>query len=826
LPSHSYHPTLTGHRFATVLLPLAIQKPYTYSVPPEWQKEISFGKRVEVQFGRNKIYAGLVIELSEEKPEGLQPKPVLSVIDKDPILHPAQIKFWHWIARYYACTMGEIMAAALPAGLKLSSETLIVPSPFFEDHIGLLKGKEFLVAEALENREELSLEDIQKILGQKTVYPVIHSLLEKKLIFLKEELKRSYKPKKVSCVRLQEPFRSQPELLEEAFDMLSRATRQVEALMAFLQLEKKDKHVRKSAVYQKAQVNSSILKAMEKKGIFELYELEISRLGGYEDELTEAPELSEQQIRALDEIKGCFSEKNVCLLHGVTGSGKTRIYMELIRECIERGEQALYLLPEIALTTQLVNRLQRIFGDDISVYHSRLNNSERVEVWQEVAKGKPLIMGARSGLFLPFKKLKLIIVDEEHDPSFKQYDPAPRYHARDSAIYLATQLGAKVLLGTATPSLESYYNAKHKKYGLVEMPERFGGIDLPEMIIADKRKEAKDRKMQSHFTSLLIEAMQEALNKQEQVILFQNRRGYAPSINCNVCGWNQQCINCDVSLTYHKHSQNMRCHYCGYQSAIPSECPACGNQALHLQGFGTEKVEDELKIYLPEARIARMDFDTVRGKQAYAKLIHDFEERRIDILVGTQMVTKGLDFDNVGIVGILSADHLLQFPDFRASERAFQLITQVAGRAGRKNKGGKVIIQAFNPEHPVIQEAFHYNFQRFYRREIMERQSFHYPPFNRVITVTLKHKKPEVLNRAMQYYHHLVTQNWKPYVIGPSLPPIPRIRTYYLLQILIKLPANNQLLGPVKKHLQEAAVKTRAEDGCSQLRVSIDVDPY
>ncbi|HQU60552.1 MAG TPA: primosomal protein N', partial [Saprospiraceae bacterium] len=490
-------------------------------------------------------------------------------------------------------------------------------------------------------------------------------------------------------------------LLEEAFELCSRSTRQVEALMAYVQLSRKLEFVRRQDIYQAANVDATVLNALAKKEIFELYDREVSRLGGYEEETVDADHLSEQQLQAISETKDQFKNKNVLLLHGVTGSGKTRIYIELIQEAINRGEQVLYLLPEIALTTQIISRLEKVFGNQIAVYHSRLNNNERVELWNSVLKGKPVVLGARSALFLPFRKLGLIVVDEEHDSSYKQYEPNPRYNARDAAIYLAQLHGAKTLLGTATPSLESYFNAKSKKYGLVAMSERFGGLEMPQIVVADAKQELKERKLQSHFTTALLDELKATLERGEQAILFQNRRGYAPTYRCTTCDWHSECIHCDVSLTYHKFHNNLKCHYCGYTTKLPDACPACGSKTLTLKGFGTEKIEDELKIYLPNAKIGRMDLDTVRGKNAHAKIINDFEEGRIDILVGTQMVTKGLDFERVGVVGVLSADQLLQFPDFRAGERAFQLMLQVSGRAGRKHRQGKVVIQAFNTTHPV-----------------------------------------------------------------------------------------------------------------------------
>jgi primosomal protein N' (replication factor Y) len=651
-----------------------------------------------------------------------------------------------------------------------------------------------------------------------------------------------FKPKKVASVRLAEPYRSEPKFLEEAFELCARAVRQTEALISFVQLAKEQgvatsgiDGIRRQDIYKKAGVDASVLKAMEKKGIFELFEKEVSRLGGYEEELTEAGDLAEQQVRALDEIQAVFKEKNVVLLHGVTGSGKTRVYVELIREAIARGEQVLYLLPEVALTAQIISRLQKVFGGEISVYHHRITHNERVELWQAVSGQRPTangqrlpancILGARSSLFLPYTNLGLVIVDEEHDTSFKQHDPAPRYNGRDAAIYLAHLHGAKVVLGTATPSIESYYNAKAGKYGLVEMPDRFGGIELPEVVIVDAKEEAKQRKLQSHFTSVLLDELKAALERGEQAILFQNRRGYAPTLRCNTCGWHAECIHCDVSMTYHKFRHNLQCHYCGYNTPLATTCPACGGIDLKLQGFGTQKIEDELKIYLPEATIGRLDYDAVRTKDAHIRIINDFEERRLQLLVGTQMVTKGLDFENVGIVGVLSADQLLQFPDFRSSERGFQLITQVAGRAGRRGKRGKVIVQAMNVTHPVLREVLDNDFQAFYSREIMERKSFNYPQFSRLIKVTLKHKKPEVLNRGTSVFVNVLHNKLGKRVLGPSVPSVGRVRGYFLLDILIKMEMNSKVWAVAKQTIREATQVMQQGEGFSTVRVNVDVDP-
>lgn len=825
MPKPQFHNIQSTSIYVQVVLPLALPKPYTYYVPEEMVDQVKFGVRVEVQFGRNRLYTAIVVGILSEKPQDVNPKPILSVVDENPIVNKTQFKLWLWIANYYACNIGEVMNAALPANLKLSSETRLMLSPMFVQDEILLTDQEYLITEALSIQEEISIKDVRDILNKATVYPLIKSMLEKHLIYLKEDLKEKYKPKKVACVRLSEPYVSQPERLGEAFEKLSRSNRQAEALMAYIQLSKKQEFIRKQDIYKLANVDSSVIKAMEKKEVFETYDREVSRIGAYEEDTVDAAELSDQQQSALDQINESFETKNTVLLHGVTGSGKTRVYVEYIKKIIAEGKQALYLLPEIALTTQIVSRLQNIFGDDIAVYHSRMNNNERVEIWNSVLAGKPVVLGARSALFLPFENLDLIIVDEEHDGSFKQHDPAPRYNGRDAAVYLAHISGAKAILGTATPSLESYQNARKGKYGLVEMPDRFGGIEMPKTIVADAKKEMAERKMMSHFTKTLLDNLKETIENGEQAILFQNRRGYSPTYRCAKCGWHSECINCDVSLTYHKFRENLECHYCGYNTKLPKACAACGSNELTLRGFGTEKIEDELKIYLPNARIGRMDLDTVRSKNALAKLINDFEEKRIDILVGTQMVTKGFDFENVGVVGIMSADQLLQFPDFRSAERAFQIMVQVSGRAGRKKKQGKVILQAFNVAHPVLREVIDNNFQSFFSREIQERQTFKYPPFYKIIKITLRHKKPQVVNDGMRVYASFLKKKLGDWVIGPAVPYVSRVRGYYILDLLVKMEPHADKMKFAKQAIAEAGIYLNQAQGFSTVRVNVDVDP-
>ena len=820
--------TIDFKHFATVVLPIATPKPYTYHIPNELIEKVQFGVRVEVQFGAGRdLYSGLVIEVTDKKPEH-DTKPVLQVIDNEPIITEKQLQFWQWLASYYACTLGEVMNAALPTNMKLTSETRIVLNPEHDQDFSHLDDKEYLVAEALTIQNELTIKDIQKILNQKTVYPIVNRLLMHGVLELKEELMQKYKPKMVAYIRLKEPYASDTEgyALAAAFDLVKKSDKQTNVLLSYAQLVRQQKLIKCSDIYEKAKVDISVLRALEKKGIFEIFEQEASRIAGYDDELSDAQTVTEQQARAIAEIAESFKDKNVTLLHGVTGSGKTRVYLELINDAILRGEQVLYLLPEIALSNQIIRRLQKFFGDNISVYHSRLNGHERVELWQQTIAGKPVILGVRSSLFLPFKNLKYIIVDEEHDPSFKQHDPNPRYNARDAAIYLANLYGAKVLLGTATPSVESYANAKMKKYGLVEMPVRVGNIEMPEIMIVDSREEMKKRTMHGNFTSRLVEELKAALARGEQAILFQNRRGYAPTMECPTCNWTSECKNCDVTLTYHKFSNSLNCHYCGYHAKIPKECPACGSKTLTIKGFGTERIEDELKILLPDAKIGRMDLDTSRSKTAHANIINDFEEKRIEILIGTQMVTKGLDFENVGLVGILSADNLLRFPDFRATERAFQLMLQVSGRAGRRHKRGRVIIQTFNVKHPILKDIIDNNYLDFFNRELLERKTFFYPPYFRLIAVSLKHKKPEVLKDASRIFTKIVKEKLGSRVSGPAVPQVERVNTYYILDYLIKIEKDLKTIALVKDIIAYATNEMQHTEGYSNVRVSVDVDPY
>lgn len=815
--------------FVTVVVPVALPKLYTYSVPLHLKHLVQVGVRVEVQFGKNKLYSALVYSLHHEAPVKYAAKPILNVLDNRPIVTANQLKLWEWMSQYYITTMGEVMNAALPAGLKLTSETLVMlSSNFDEEHFSTpnLGEKEYTILEALYNRREMTIAEIQEVIEQKTIYPYIKTLLEKRLIHVQEELVAKYQPKTIEMVRLTPPYLNDSSQLRYAFEKLGKALKQAETLMAFIQLSKEMPEVPKEALYDRAKTDSAGVKKLVEKEILEIYRKEISRLGEYDGEVMGNYKLSQHQEQALAEIRGNFEANKVVLLHGVTGSGKTQIFVELMEEAIAKGQQVLYLLPEIALTAQIVSRLQKHFGDKILVYHSKFSTNERVEIWQSILEGVPIVLGARSALFLPFQNLGLIIVDEEHDPSYKQNEPAPRYNARDTAVFLAHLHQAKILLGTATPSLETYFNVQQKKYALVELHKRFGEASLPEILIVDTAEEVKKKRMKSHFSPQLLQAIEETLAGGEQVILFQNRRGYAPIYSCNTCGWTADCVDCDVTLTYHKYSNDLHCHYCNHQQKLPKSCPACGNHSLVLNGFGTEKIEDELQIYLPNIRIARMDWDTVKGKHGHEKIITQFTNKEVDVLVGTQMVTKGLDFDSVGLVGVMSADQMLHFPDFRATERAFQLLLQVSGRAGRKKKKGKVLIQAFKVEHPVLMEVKKSDFKSFFNRELQERIDFAYPPFYRLIQIQLKHKKPEMVEKAAVFFAEHLRKNLGNRVLGPATPGISRIRTYFLRDIMVKLSKNAQQLEEAKALIIEAQDILKSQEGFSTVRVVVDVDPY
>ncbi len=794
-------------KFAEVILPLALPKNYTYAVPAHMEGALQVGCRVAVQLGRQKKYAGIVKAIHEQAPLEYKTKPLLDMLDKDPVVYPTQLAFWSWIAAYYMCSEGEVLNAALPAHLKLASETLLLINDAYGDDFTLLDDDEYLVAEALHVRKELRVEEVQMILDKAEVYSVIKKLIEKKVCLVYEELKEVYKEKKENYVRLQEAYQEE-EQLAALFNDMGRAPKQMELLLAYLHLLKTQGEVLQNELLKKSGATTAQLKGLVDKNVLWIEKKVVDRVPMGKTIASLDFEMSPAQAAALEEVRTHFLEKQVTLLHGVTSSGKTQLYVKLIEEYLQTGKQVLYLLPEIALTAQIIRRLQKHFSGKIGIYHSRFNNNERVEIWNKVKSGEiQIVLGARSSLLLPFKDLALVILDEEHDASYKQQDPAPRYHARDAAIYYAALFKAKVLLGSATPALESYYNAQQGKYGLVNLTERFGGIEMPAIEIIDVKKEMAEKNMDGNFTTALKTAITESIAAQKQVILFQNRRGYAPFLLCTTCGWIPHCKQCDVSLTYHRHLDKRHCHYCGTRYPYVYTCAACGSQTLIPKSFGTEKIEEDLQRVFPEARIARMDVDAVRNKDSHNKMIQLLEERSIDILVGTQMVVKGLDFDNVNLVGILSADSLLSYPDFRVNERAFQMMEQVSGRAGRKHDKGKVLIQASNTRHPVLQYVTAHDYVAMYQAEIAERQEFGYQPFFRLVKITLRHKNLLVAEQAAQILSSWLQPHIGQQLVGPAAPLVGKVRNNYLQEMLIKLPRDSKTIAHTKQFIKLLAEK-------------------
>lgn len=813
--------------FVEVILPLAITKNYTYRVPFEMNSAAQIGKRVVVQFGKSKLYTAIIAAISKFAPQKYEAKYLLDVLDERPVISDRQLQFWQWLSQYYMCNVGEVMNAALPSALKLASETKVILNKDFEVDKSALQDKEFMIVQALELQPELTVGDIIKLLGQKTVMPILKMMFEKNIINISEQVSERYKPRTKTFIKLN-PAYNDPDNLKELFPILEkRAPKQADAVLAYIKLARHQKAISKNELIEHSGAGEASIKSLLEKDIFIAEQKNVSRVYFDDDEFSSDFLLSENQQSALTEIKEHFIQKDVVLLHGVTSSGKTQIYIRLIEDMISSGRQVLYLLPEIALTTHIIERLRQYFGSSIGVYHSRFNDNQRVEVWQKVLSHQyKVVLGARSSVFLPFNDLGLIIVDEEHETSYKQFDPAPRYNARDAAIYLANISGSKVLLGSATPSFETYYNARMHKYGFVELSERFGGVELPQTQVVSITDEMKKKTMHSHFTSVLMEDMGKALANKEQVILFQNRRGYAPLLICKVCAYTPKCINCDVSLTYHKSSGKLQCHYCGYKEDAPSLCPACGSTHLEYKGFGTEKVEDELKILLPEARITRMDLDTTRSKYSLQNILNDLEEKKIDILVGTQMVAKGLDFSDITVIGIINADSLLKYPDYRANERSFQMLAQVSGRAGRRGKRGKVVIQTYDPGHRVIKQVIENDYKDLYLTEMEERRSFRYPPFYRIINLDIKHKNADILYAQAEYLAKELRKNFGDRVIGPEVPLVSRIRNYYIKSVMLKFEKDGLSIIRVKAVIRDIITQfqtTKLSKGCI---VQPDVDPY
>ena len=812
--------------FIEAVLPLAVPKPFTYAVNEAEHAFLQNGMRVAVPFGRNKIYTGLVVGKHQNPPQLYQAKEIHQILDETPLVTETQLAHWQWVANYYMCSIGEVYKSAMPSGFLLESETIITSRGEFDPQQEELTDDEYLVYEALQKQSALKVQEVVSILNKKTILPTINRLIAKNAVSLQEEISEKYKPKTIRYIRMQ-PELLREEALAELMELLSRAQKQREAVMQYFQLQASEKKPISVKKLTDSGITAATIKSLVDKEIFEEYHLEEDRVQ-FEGDSDAGFGLSPKQQQAFDEIKSSFENKDATLLHGITSSGKTEIYIRLIEGYIAQGKQVLYLLPEIALTTQLVIRLTAYFGNQVAVFHSKYSNNERVETWQQVLAASDkakVVIGARSALFLPFQDLGLIIIDEEHEPTFKQQDPAPRYHARDAAIVLANSHKAKVLLGSATPAIETYYNATHGKYGYVELRERYGNVMPPEIVLIDLKDKYKRKQMTGHFSDELIEAIAETLSNGKQVILFQNRRGYSPWVECMSCGHVPQCPQCDVSLTYYKYKNQLRCHYCGYNIANPTHCHQCHSPDLSTKGFGTEQIELELKTLFPDKNSWRMDQDTTRGKHGYEKLIDSFKNREIDILVGTQMLAKGLHFDNVALVGILNADNMLYQPDFRAFERAYQMMVQVAGRAGRKDVRGKVLIQTYNPLHNIIRQVTDNDYEGMYKEQVYERHNFKYPPFYRLVRLTLKHKDYEKVRDAALWLYNVLSQHLGVPVLGPEEPGINRIRNEYIRTIMVKIP-QTAALGATKKAIEKALASFEAIPQYRPVRVTANADPY
>jgi len=815
------------HYYIDVILPIPLEKLFTYSITEAESTFLKVGMRVAVPFGKTKIYTAIVANIHNTKPLVYEAKEIHQILDETPVVLESQLKFWTWISSYYMCTMGDVMRASLPSAFLLESETLITRKEDAFTEFSNLSDDEYLVFEALQHQSTLKIQELASILNKKNVLPVIKKLVEKELIQLDEEIYEKYKPKLIRYVKLHQNH-LKDEQLQLVLEELSRAKKQKKVVMTLFMLQSKtEEPIKVETLVKLSQASTSIIKTLIEKGILEQYFIQTDRIN-YSNETEDLKTLSPDQTVALTQIKASFETKNVVLFHGVTSSGKTEVYVKLIQEALENGKQVLYLLPEIALTTQLVNRLKTYFGDKVAVFHSKYTLNERVEVYNNVlnkSDSAQVILGARSSIFLPFNSLGLIIVDEEHEQSYKQFDPAPRYHARDASVVLAHHFNAKVLLGSATPSIESYYNTTKDKYDLVTLKKRFNNVLMPEIELVDIKDKHKRKRMQGHFSDRLLEEMQETLSAGLQIILFQNRRGFAPIVECTTCGHSPQCPNCDVSLTYHQYRKQLRCHYCGYTMAMLQKCMACYAPTLDAKGFGTEQIEEEVKQLFPKYKVARMDLDTTRGKYGYEKIITAFEHQEVQILVGTQMLTKGLDFRNVKLVGIMNADNMLNFPDFRAHERSFQLIQQVSGRAGRTDVRGKVIIQTYNPFHKILQQVSENSYDKMFKEQLQERYDFKYPPFFKLLKITFKHRDYNKVEQSSDWFAKALRQTFKQHILGPEFPSVSRVRNLYLKHVLIKIP-HNQSLDKTKEAINKIKTTFEAVAAFKSVRLIINVDNY
>lgn len=818
-------------KFANVILPLPISGSFTYSVPSIYEDEIEVGSRVLVQFGKKNYYTGIVELVHNNQPSGYEVKEIMMVLDAKPIVRHPQLKLWNWLAEYYLCSVGEVYKAAVPSGLKVESETYILLNSDYEyDENVNLTERMALIIQLLDRNGRMKISEIERETGFKNLGTLVNKMLEIGLVLIDERIVDKYRARKETLVRLN-CDRNDNEALHGFFDIVKRARQQEKMLIAYLDLSAwmqsaTPKEVLKSDLLERSGASPAVLKGLVDKGVLEIYKKEINRFTVDVSESAELPQLSNAQLAAYNSILDKWKENKVTLLRGVTGSGKTEIYSHLINDVLNLGQQVLYLVPEISLTTQLTSRLQKIFGKRLLIYHSKFSDNERVDVWKKLlSTHEPLIvLGVRSSVFLPFAKLGLAIVDEEHESSYKQYDPAPRYNARDAAIVLASMHGAATLLGSATPAVETYYKAKNGRFGLVELLERFDGIRMPEVKVVDMRDQRKRKECRGLYSNPLLVASRKALGEGKQVIMFQNRRGYAPMVECKECAWVPKCKNCDVSLVFHRNIRELRCHYCGYSMTLPNLCPVCGQDSVETYGYGTERIADDLNEIFNEYRVARMDLDTTRNKDAYEDIIEDFSSHKTDILVGTQMVTKGLDFERVRVVGVLNADSILNYPDFRSNERAFNMIEQVAGRAGRKNEVGEVYVQTTDPNNQIIEKVKTHDYEGYYDEQIDERQRFAYPPFTKIVNIYLKHKDERMVNSLAVNYVLELRKIFGNRVLGPEKPIVGRVANYYIQSIMLKMEANASM-RKVKDLLRTVYERVSIDKNMRSAILYYDVDP-
>lgn len=815
--------------YVDVIIPINIKNLLTYELGDEWREVCQIGSRVAVPLGKNKLHTAVVVNIHNNQPLHYEAKPIKDVLDPYPVINIHQLKLFKWVKTYYLCEYGEILRACLPNALLIQSETLIQLSDDYKDNKEKLSDDEYLIIEAIEQQNQIKLSDVQKILNKMSVLKVIDGLVDKNLIFTDSKIKHQYKPKLKTYIRIAEKY-NQSKHLKNVLEELEndRAYKQKELVLNYFKINAQSKKpLAKKTLLEDSKTSSSVLKSLVKKGIIEEYYIQQDRVKTEQKNEASVLQLSEHQKQALEDIKLHFKQNDTVLLKGVTSSGKTQIYLKLIEEKLKANEQILYLLPEIALTTQLIKRVQEQFGEQVLVYHSKYSNNERVEIYKKILSSQEgqIIIGTRSSIFLPFQHLSLIIVDESHENSYKQFDPSPRYHARDTALVLGQLHKAHTLLGSATPSLESFYNVKTGKFKLVELTQRYGGVKPPEIKTIDLKDKYKRKKMTGHFSDDLIEQVNATLNRGKQIIIFQNRRGFSPVIECMTCGHSPQCPHCDVSLTLHKFNNTLRCHYCGYKMALQKSCLSCGSKTLDTQGFGTEQIEQEAEKLFPKANIKRMDLDTTRGKYDFEKLIAGFENLEIDILIGTQMLTKGLDFRHVDLVAVMHADGLFHFPNFRAFEKSYQLLTQVAGRAGRTKAQGQVFIQTFTPQHRVIQNVIDENYKALYKAEMQQRSEFNYPPYYKIIKLIFKSKDYNRLNEGADWMGVYLKQIFKSNILGPEFPGIARIRNQYIKHIIIKIPPKHSL-AKTKSHLLNGIDKFESISKFRSLRLNVDVDSY